>query len=106
MLRLTGRTANGWLPSLPNMRPGELAQGNAIIDEAAAEAGRSPRDIRRMLNLGIELSAEQVAEFALRDGISTFNFEINGPETIHRLARETAPAARELVAGARRRRHA
>jgi alkanesulfonate monooxygenase SsuD/methylene tetrahydromethanopterin reductase-like flavin-dependent oxidoreductase (luciferase family) len=105
MLRLTGRVADGWLPSLPNMQPGDLAHGNAIIDEAAIEAGRSPRDVRRMLNPGVELSAEQVAEFTLRDGISTFNFEINGPESIHRLAHEIAPAARDLVAEGRRRRH-
>ena len=105
MLRLTGRVADGWLPSLPAMQPGDLERGNTIIDEAAVEAGRSPRDIRRMLNPGVDLTAEQVAEFALRDGISTFNFEIDGPETIRRLAGEIAPAARELVAKERSRAH-
>ncbi|MGP4100567.1 LLM class flavin-dependent oxidoreductase [Nonomuraea sp. KM90] len=52
MLRLTGRLADGWLPSLPRFRSfEEIAAGNAIVDEAAAEAGRSPADIRRLLNL-------------------------------------------------------
>ena len=40
MLRLTGRKADGWLPSLGYLKPGDLAAGNAKIDEAAA-AGRS-----------------------------------------------------------------
>ncbi|MEK8105987.1 LLM class flavin-dependent oxidoreductase [Micromonospora sp. M12] len=43
MLQLTGRRADGWLPSLSNLQPGDLAKGNATIDDAAQEAGRSPR---------------------------------------------------------------
>jgi alkanesulfonate monooxygenase SsuD/methylene tetrahydromethanopterin reductase-like flavin-dependent oxidoreductase (luciferase family) len=51
MLRLTGRKGDGWLPSLAYMKPGDLAAGNAAIDEAATEAGRDPREIRRLLNI-------------------------------------------------------
>lgn len=51
MLRLTGRKADGWLPSLGYIEPEQLGEGNAIIDEAAEAAGRSPRDIRRLLNI-------------------------------------------------------
>src|SRR5439155_8036036 len=55
MLSLTGRKADGWLPSLPYLGAGDLAAGNAAIDEAAAEAGRDPAEIRRLLNVpGIE----------------------------------------------------
>jgi alkanesulfonate monooxygenase SsuD/methylene tetrahydromethanopterin reductase-like flavin-dependent oxidoreductase (luciferase family) len=51
MLRLTGRKADGWLPSLGVLSADELRAGNAQIDEAAEAAGRDPRRIRRVLNL-------------------------------------------------------
>jgi len=51
MLRLIGRLADGWLPTLDYLQPGELAAGNARIDEAASDAGRHPGDIRRLLNI-------------------------------------------------------
>ncbi|MFI6737011.1 LLM class flavin-dependent oxidoreductase [Nonomuraea sp. NPDC050451] len=102
MLRLTGRLADGWLPSLPYLQDiGKLGEGNAIIDEAAAEAGRSPRDIRRLLNLGEELPAAQLAEIALTYGVSVFILAVNDPARLQRFAQETAPAVRELVAAER-----
>ncbi|MGW6500425.1 LLM class flavin-dependent oxidoreductase [Nonomuraea angiospora] len=102
MLRVTGRLADGWLPSLTRLRSiGELGEGNAIIDEAAAEAGRSPRDIRRLLNLGEELPAAQLAEIALTYGVSVFILAIDDPSRLQRFAQETAPAVRELVAAER-----
>src|SRR5690606_8725777 len=48
MLRLVARQADGWLPSLAYMKDGDLARGNAIIDETAEEAGRHPAEIRRL----------------------------------------------------------
>jgi alkanesulfonate monooxygenase SsuD/methylene tetrahydromethanopterin reductase-like flavin-dependent oxidoreductase (luciferase family) len=51
MLRLTGRKADGWLPSLGVLTRGELRDGNEQIDAAAESAGRDPRSIRRILNL-------------------------------------------------------
>jgi alkanesulfonate monooxygenase SsuD/methylene tetrahydromethanopterin reductase-like flavin-dependent oxidoreductase (luciferase family) len=51
MLRLVGRKADGWLPSLGVLSREELRAGNERIDEAAAKAGRDPRSIRRILNL-------------------------------------------------------
>lgn len=97
MLRLTGRVADGWLPSLPYFAPGQLAEGNAIIDEAAAEAGRSPRDVRRLLNLGEPAPVEQLVELALSDGISGFLLLTNDQYEIQRFAEETAPAVRESI---------
>jgi alkanesulfonate monooxygenase SsuD/methylene tetrahydromethanopterin reductase-like flavin-dependent oxidoreductase (luciferase family) len=58
MLALTGRAADGWLPSLPNLEAGGLAGGNKIIDEAAVEAGRSPGEVRRLLNIRGEFSRQ------------------------------------------------
>ena len=51
MLRLVGRKADGWLPSLGVLTREELRDANALIDETAIEAGRDPREIRRILNL-------------------------------------------------------
>jgi alkanesulfonate monooxygenase SsuD/methylene tetrahydromethanopterin reductase-like flavin-dependent oxidoreductase (luciferase family) len=51
MMRLVGRKADGWLPSLGVLTRDELRAGNERIDEAAEKAGREPRSIRRVLNL-------------------------------------------------------
>ncbi|PZF81209.1 LLM class flavin-dependent oxidoreductase [Jiangella anatolica] len=102
MLRLTGRLADGWLPSLPALKPGALATGNKIVDEAAAAAGRDPAAIRRLLNLGGELPAQVLAELALADGVSTFILMTGDPAVVRRYLDETAPRVRVLVADARR----
>ena len=48
-LALTGRVADGWVTPLMNYKPPrEAAQGNLAIDRAAREAGRDPREIRRI----------------------------------------------------------
>ena len=51
MLRLTGRVADGWLPSAGYLGPEALAEANLIIDEAAEAAGRVPADVRRLYNI-------------------------------------------------------
>ena len=61
MLRLTGRKADGWVPSLAYMKPGEFAEKNDIIDEAATAAGRDPREIRRIVNIGGRFSSGAAA---------------------------------------------
>ncbi|GIJ20948.1 LLM class flavin-dependent oxidoreductase [Micromonospora lutea] len=115
MLSLTGRRADGWLPSLAYLQPGDLARGNAIIDEAAADAGRSPADVRRLLNVNgrfaatgrgplhgpAEQWAEELADLALTAGISTFILASDDPDDLRRFAAEVAPATRELVAAER-----
>ena len=109
MLRLTGRLADGWWPSLPALAEHgsiTVADGNAVVDQAARAAGRSPGEIRRLLNLGDPLPAEQIAEFTLEDGVSVFTVDVTDRYSIERLARETAPAVRELVAAERGRRSA
>jgi alkanesulfonate monooxygenase SsuD/methylene tetrahydromethanopterin reductase-like flavin-dependent oxidoreductase (luciferase family) len=51
MQRLTGRTADGWVPSLGMLSTDQLRAGNELIDSVAQESGRDPREIRRVLNL-------------------------------------------------------
>ena len=51
MLRLVGRKADGWLPSLGVLTRDELRAGNEQIDAAAEKAGRDPGSIRRILNV-------------------------------------------------------
>ncbi|MET8203394.1 LLM class flavin-dependent oxidoreductase [Micromonospora taraxaci] len=115
MLQLTGRRADGWLPTLGYLQPGDLTKGNAIIDDAAQEAGRSPRDVRRLLNIAGQFSAvgrgplngpaeqwvQELAELALDEGVSAFILAGDDPDDLRRFAGEVAPAVRELVAAER-----
>lgn len=103
MQRLIGRTGDGWLPSLSYLKPGDLARGNAIIDEAAEAAGRDPREIRRMLNIAGTEPLEQLTEFALEHGVSTFIIGGDDPDLMERFARESGPALRDAVAAERAR---
>ncbi|SFR11700.1 Flavin-dependent oxidoreductase, luciferase family (includes alkanesulfonate monooxygenase SsuD and methylene tetrahydromethanopterin reductase) [Lentzea waywayandensis] len=97
MLHLTGRLADGWLPSSPYAPPQQLKAMNAIIDEAAQEAGREPKDIRRIYNIGSEFTAEQLAELALNDGMSGFILMVDTDDELRTFAEEVAPAVREIV---------
>ncbi len=111
MLGLVGRAADGWLPTLSYLQPGDLAAGNRVIDEAAQDAGRSPGDIRRLLNVSgqflssgrgalqgpAEQWAEELADLALSDGTSVFILGSDDPDDLRRFAAEVAPAVRELV---------
>jgi alkanesulfonate monooxygenase SsuD/methylene tetrahydromethanopterin reductase-like flavin-dependent oxidoreductase (luciferase family) len=101
MQRLIGRIGDGWLPSLPMGSVDLLVTGNEVIDAAAAEAGRDPAEIRRLVNIGTDIPAEQIADLAVTLGFSTFIVMTDDPDQIRRLARELAPAVRELVAAVR-----
>ncbi|ACQ79187.1 FAD linked oxidase domain protein [Beutenbergia cavernae DSM 12333] len=117
MLRLVGRQADGWLPSLSYLTEQGIAPANATIDDAAAEAGRDPREIRRLLNLFggrfatlgrgfLEGPAEQWVDdllpYVLEHGFSAFILGGDDPETFARFGQEVAPALREAVAAERR----
>jgi len=111
MLRLIGRKADGWLPSLPYLTIDGLERGNRIIDEAATAAGRDPREIRRLVNIqgafedanrGFlqgppEQWVEELLPFVLERGFSTFILWGDDPRAIERFAGEVAPALREAV---------
>ncbi len=111
MLALTGRRADGWLPSMAYLQPGDLAAGNGVIDEAADEAGRRPSDVRRLLNIVGHFAStsrgplhgpadqwvEELTDLALTNGISTFILASDDPDDLRRFAHEVAPAVREAV---------
>lgn len=115
MLALTGEITDGWVPSLEILPGGmqSIDEGNALIDDAAAKAGRQPTDVRRMLNImsaqlnpmprGIlngppDAWVEQMATMALEHGISTFFIGGDDPRAAALLGAEIAPAVREVVA--------
>jgi luciferase-like monooxygenase/hemerythrin HHE cation binding domain-containing protein len=113
MLRLTGRLADGWLPSLGYASVEELSGMNAVIDEAAAEAGRDPGAVRRLFNINGSFAGggaeflqgppsvwvEQLAGLALDEGISGFVLAVEPGEirSLQVYAEEVAPAVRDLV---------
>jgi alkanesulfonate monooxygenase SsuD/methylene tetrahydromethanopterin reductase-like flavin-dependent oxidoreductase (luciferase family) len=119
MLRLTGRLADGWVPSLPYAPPDGIPAMQRRIDEAAQTEGRAPGDIRRIYNLMGEIAdgptrsilqgpiahwVETLTHFALDLGFDTFVFWPSG-DSMHqteRFAQEVAPAVRTAVERARR----
>ncbi len=103
MLRLVGRAADGWLPSLPYLPgPEALAGMNETIDAAATDAGRQPTEIRRWLNITPQdLDPRKLADIALKYGVSTFVLATDDPDQIAEFGDRITPAVKELVAAER-----
>jgi alkanesulfonate monooxygenase SsuD/methylene tetrahydromethanopterin reductase-like flavin-dependent oxidoreductase (luciferase family) len=112
MLRLTGRLADGWIPSLGRVGPDALREAAATIDEAAREVGRDPAEVQRLLNVSGAIDApgegivgsvddwvEALAFLAAELGFDTFVFwpPDNSPEQVERFAAEVAPALRKAL---------
>jgi alkanesulfonate monooxygenase SsuD/methylene tetrahydromethanopterin reductase-like flavin-dependent oxidoreductase (luciferase family) len=119
MLAITGRLADGWLPSLGPMGPDALNDANRRIDDAATAAGRSPADILRIYNISGQITdgvssgfldgpvdqwIDQLTELTVDYGMDGF---ILGPaddsaEQLRRFATEVAPRVRENAAVVKR----
>jgi alkanesulfonate monooxygenase SsuD/methylene tetrahydromethanopterin reductase-like flavin-dependent oxidoreductase (luciferase family) len=111
-LRLTGRAADGWVPSYRGeLQP--LVDMTARLDEGAADAGRDPGEIRRVLNVGGAITdgasegflrgpaAQWVDDLTLlvvEHGFDTFVLWADGPDQLPRFAEEVVPALRAQVA--------
>jgi alkanesulfonate monooxygenase SsuD/methylene tetrahydromethanopterin reductase-like flavin-dependent oxidoreductase (luciferase family) len=112
MMRLAGRLADGWLPSVPRLPPEELPEKLRLLEEGAAAADRDPASVRRLANVSGVITdgpsegflrgpADQWVEELVglhRDfGFSGFVLSPDGddPEQIGRFASEVAPAVRE-----------
>jgi alkanesulfonate monooxygenase SsuD/methylene tetrahydromethanopterin reductase-like flavin-dependent oxidoreductase (luciferase family) len=98
MLELVGRAADGWVPSLGYLKPADLGEASARIDDAAQAAGRDPAAIRRVLNVGADLPAEDFASLALEHGFDTF---MVAEDARGGFIKEVVPRVRELVAAGR-----
>ena len=114
-LRLVGRLADGWVPSLGYTSPEKLGRASRTIDEAAVAAGRDPDSITRLLNIGgtitdgdrgddpltgtVEHWVATLASWATEIGIDSFIFWApdGSVDQVRRFADEVAPAVRERV---------
>jgi alkanesulfonate monooxygenase SsuD/methylene tetrahydromethanopterin reductase-like flavin-dependent oxidoreductase (luciferase family) len=112
-LGLAGRTADGWVPSFRgDLTP--IIQMAARLDDAAADAGRDPGQIRRLLNVGgmitdgasdgmfrgpVQQWTEELAQL-VQHGFDTFIFS-GEPAQLARFAEEVGPATRALVSAER-----
>lgn len=114
MLRLIGTKATGWLPSLsylPDLK--ELSVANAAIDQAALKAGRDPKVIRRLLNVGGQITnaptskplvgpvqqwIDDLVSMALEHGMDTFILGGDSVQMLEIYGNEIIPAVREIVA--------
>jgi alkanesulfonate monooxygenase SsuD/methylene tetrahydromethanopterin reductase-like flavin-dependent oxidoreductase (luciferase family) len=112
MLALTGRKADGWLPSSFYLAPDAAAGALRRVQAAAAQAGRDPAELTYAYNVGIDLStsattrpgmicgpvgtaAKSLAALA-RDGFGVLNLwpAQDTAQQRHRLGTELIPAVR------------
>jgi alkanesulfonate monooxygenase SsuD/methylene tetrahydromethanopterin reductase-like flavin-dependent oxidoreductase (luciferase family) len=108
MVRLTGRLADGWIPSLPRMPLADVPARQEAIDEAARRAGRDPVAIRRVANVSpgggfldgpLQTQVEQLVGLVrgLRFDAFVFPLGDDPAREIDRLAGEVAPAVRAAL---------
>jgi probable F420-dependent oxidoreductase len=115
-LDLTGRLADGWIPSLGFAPPDEVRVMRDRVLRAAREAGRDPDDITCAYNIVVRVDeraerdpsmvsgsagavADQLIGFA-GIGFSAFNLMPTGPgqdEQIDRLGRDVIPEVRRAL---------
>lgn len=115
-LGLTGRLADGWIPSLDFAPPERVTAMRDRVLGAAREAGRQAQDITCVYNMEIRVDdtphpprsvvsgppdavAEQLLAF-VRLGFTGFNFIPTGPDAddqVQRLAHEVIPTIRARV---------
>jgi alkanesulfonate monooxygenase SsuD/methylene tetrahydromethanopterin reductase-like flavin-dependent oxidoreductase (luciferase family) len=110
-LALTGRLADGWVPSLSWATPDLVPAMMRRIDEGAAAAGRDPSEIRRVYNVGGTIAdgptnalldgppehwVETLTRFAEELGFDTFVFWPDEEPLVQlaRFAEEVVPALR------------
>ena len=102
MLSIIGRLADGWVPSYGYLKEPELKVANGRIDEAAREAGRDPRTIRRVLNAGY-MDVGQMVELVVDVGMDTLLVGGDDPDEMRRFTADVAPKVREEVESIRAR---
>jgi alkanesulfonate monooxygenase SsuD/methylene tetrahydromethanopterin reductase-like flavin-dependent oxidoreductase (luciferase family) len=118
MLALTGRLADGWLPSAAFLPPDKLGEAERRVDDAAAAAGRRPDAVRRMYNIGGEITdgtdrgflqgpverwVDELSTLVLEAGVDTFVLWAGEPRRrqMEVFAGEVMPAVRAAVEAGR-----
>ncbi|HJQ13714.1 MAG TPA: LLM class flavin-dependent oxidoreductase [Anaerolineales bacterium] len=114
-LKLAGQVADGWVPSFRGDLK-KLAEMTRRLDDAAAEAGRDPASLRRILNVNgvitdgatngmlqgpVDQWAEELTNLAITYKFDTFIFWGEGEGQLHKFAEEVVPAARAQVTAER-----
>lgn len=111
MLDLIGRTADGWVVPGGGAGTAALRDGNAMIDVAAASAGREPHDVRRVLNVTGRFAAagggfldgppdqwvSDLLPLVVDDGVGTLVLATDDLTELERFASEVAPGLRRAV---------
>ena len=117
-LALTGRLADGWIPSSSYAPPERLPEMQQRINDAALAAGRQPREIRRIYNVmgqiiegpaqgmlvgPVDYWVDELTRLAVEVGMDTFIYwpAADRLKQLQKFAAEVAPAVRENVAKAR-----
>jgi alkanesulfonate monooxygenase SsuD/methylene tetrahydromethanopterin reductase-like flavin-dependent oxidoreductase (luciferase family) len=105
MMAVTGRLADGWLPSVPRLAPGDVPRRHALIDEAAKRAGRDPGRIVRAVNLALDGDAATWPGQVLRahEDLRFTAFVLSADDggdpvgLVRRLGEDVAPRVREAL---------
>jgi len=118
MLALTGRLADGWVSSAAFLLPDKLGDAQRRLDDAAAAEGRSPDAVRRIYDIGGEITdgadrgflqgpvtrwVDELSSLVLEAGIDTFVLWAGMPRRrqMEIFAGEVMPAVRAAVEAAR-----
>jgi alkanesulfonate monooxygenase SsuD/methylene tetrahydromethanopterin reductase-like flavin-dependent oxidoreductase (luciferase family) len=114
-LKLAGQVADGWVPSFRGDLK-KIADMTKRLDNAAAEAGRDPASIRRILNVNGTITdgasngmlqgpvnqwAEELTNLAVTYSFDTFIFWGEGDGQLQRFAEEVVPAVRTQISAER-----
>jgi alkanesulfonate monooxygenase SsuD/methylene tetrahydromethanopterin reductase-like flavin-dependent oxidoreductase (luciferase family) len=114
-LRLAGQVADGWVPSFRGDLQ-KIADMTRRLDDAAANAGRDPASIRRILNVNgtitdgpsnsilngpVDQWVDELSDLATSYSFDTFIFWGEGEGQLQRFAQEVIPGVREQVAAER-----
>jgi alkanesulfonate monooxygenase SsuD/methylene tetrahydromethanopterin reductase-like flavin-dependent oxidoreductase (luciferase family) len=114
MLRITGRLADGWLPSLGYMPPDALVEARKVVDEAAEKAGRDPAEVLGLYNVSGKLTdgergegpldgppehwVESLATWAEATRLGAVLLPAESVEQVERLAADVAAPLRAATA--------
>lgn len=114
-LKLAGQVADGWVPSFRGDLQA-IADMSKRLDDAAAQAGRSPASIRRIINVNgtvtdgasngmlqgpVDQWVEELTNLAITYRFDTFILWAEGEGQLSTFAEQVVPAVRAQIAAER-----